>query len=145
MAERYEGSYVDDQRQGTWTLIWKDGTRDVGPYVNGERHGNWSISFDGGSRGEGPYVNGEMHGTWTIFHEGRSDDLVREEGPYVNGERHGTWIGYDQSGKELGTVRFENGRQVGGSGSPLKADATATIAPLQFGFPAARSPPGSVL
>ena len=136
-GERYEGSYVNDKRQGTWTFIWEDGARDVGPYVNGEQHGNWAISFGDGSRGEGPYVHGEMHGTWTIVHEGRSDDLVREVGPYVNGERHGTWTGYDQSGNRLGTVRFENGRRVGGSGSALEAGATATVAPLHLGSPAA--------
>ena len=139
-GERYEGSYVNDERQGTWAFVWENGTRDVGPMVNGERHGNWRISFDGGSRGEGPYVNGEMHGTWTIFRE--DGDVGREVGPYVNGERHGIWTGYDQSGNRMGTVRFENGRQVGGSGSAVEAGAAATLTPLQLASPAARSPPG---
>ena len=143
-GERYEGSFVNDERQGTWTLIWEDGTRDVGPYVNGERHGNWTISFDDDSRGGGPYVNGEMHGTWTIFHEGRDDNVVREVGPYVNDERHGTWTGYDASGNRLGTIRYENGRRVGGSGSAVEAGAATTVTSLQFASPAARSPPGRV-
>ena len=141
-GERYEGSYVNGERQGTWTFIWEDGTRDVGPYVNGQRHGNWTESYADGSRGEGPYVNGERHGTWTIFRE--DGDVGREVGPYVNGERHGVWTGYDQSGNRMGTVRFENGRQVGGSRSAVEAGAAATLTPLQLASPAARSPPGRV-
>ena len=139
-GERYEGSYVAEERQGTWTFVWEDGTRDVGPYINGERQGNWAESYKNGSRGEGPYLNGERHGTWTIFWE--DGDVRREVGPYVNGERHGVWTGYDQSGNRMGTVRFENGRQVGGSGSA--AGAGATVMSLQLASPAARSPPGRV-
>ena len=117
-GERYEGSYVSDERQGTWTFIWENGTRDVGPMVNDERHGNWTVTFADDSRGEGPYVNGEMHGSWTIFHDDRSDNVVREVGPYVNDERHGTWTGYDASANVVGTIRFENGRRVGGLDVP---------------------------
>ena len=160
-GERYEGSYVNDERQGTWTLIWEDGTRDVGPYVNGQRHGNWTESYADGSRGEGPYVNGERHGTWTESSEDGRDrqvgpyvngerhgtwtfnwgegDVGREVGPYVNGERHGVWTGYDQSGNRLGTIRYENGRRVGGSGSTLQAGTVATLTPPQLACPAAQS------
>ena len=136
---------MNGERHGTWTLIWEDGTRSIGPYVSGERHGNWRISFGDGSQGEGPYVDGEMHGKWTIFHEGRGDNVVREVGSYVKDERHGIWTGYDASGNVVGTIRFENGRQVGGSGGALGADATATTAPLQLASPAARSPSGRAM
>ena len=142
-GERYEGSYVDDERQGTWTFIWENGTRDVGPMVDDERHGTWTVTFDDGSRGEGPYVNGQKQGTWTRYHEGRGDNVVREVGPYVNDERHGAWTGYDASGNVVGTLRFENGRQVGGSGSAVEAGA-ATLTPLQLASPAARSAPSRV-
>ncbi len=160
-GERYEGSYVNDEKQGIWTCIWENGTRDVGPFVNGERHGHWTESYTDGSCGEGPYVNGERHGTWTDFSEDGRDrqvgpyvnskrhgswtfywgDVGREVGPYVNGERHGVWTGYDQSGSQLGTIRYENGRRVGGSGSAVEACAAATLTPLQLASPAARSPP----
>ena len=128
-GDRYEGSYVNDERHGTWTFVWANGTRDVGPFVNGEQHGNWTESFVDGGRGEGPYVNGERHGSWTFFYS--EGDVGREVGPYVNGERHGIWTGYDQSGNRMGTVRFENGRQVGGSGSVGEAGAAATLMSLQ--------------
>ena len=143
-GERYEGSYVNDERQGTWTFIWENGTRDVGPMVNDERHGAWTVTFDDDSRGEGPYVDGEKHGTWTLYHEGRDDSVVREVGPYVNDERHGTWTGYDASGNVVGTLRFENGRQVSGSGSAVGVGNAATMTPLELASAAARSPPGCV-
>ena len=141
-GDRSEGSYMNGERHGTWTLIWEDGTRDVGPYVAGERHGNWTESYDNGGRGEGPYVNGQRHGTWTLYWE--DGDVGREVGPYVNGEQHDLWTGYDQSGNRLGTIRFENGRRVGGPGSAVEAGAVATLARLQFASPAARSPPRRV-
>lgn len=128
-GERYEGSYVDDERQGTWTFIWENGTRDVGPMVDDERHGTWTVTFDDGSRGEGPYVNGQKHGTWPRYHEGRDDNVVREVGPYVNDERYGAWTGYDASGNVVGTLRFENGRHVGSSGSALEVGVTAAMLP----------------
>ena len=38
----------------------------------------------------------------------------------MNGEKHGVWTGYDQSGNQVGTIRFENGRRIGGSESALR-------------------------
>ena len=80
-----------------------------------------------------------------FFHpEGRDDNVVRSVGPYVNGEEHGIWTGYDQSGNRLGTIRYENGRALAAPGSALETGAAATVAPLQFASPAARSPPRRV-
>ena len=98
-------------------------------------------SGDGELEVEGQYVNGERTGTWKFFYEGRDDNVVREEGSYVNGEAHGTWTGYDASGNVVGTLQFENGRQVGGSRSALEAGVATTVPPLHLPFPAARSPP----
>lgn len=133
---------MNDEKQGAWTLIWENGTRDVGPFVNDERQGTWTVTSDDGSRGEEPYVNGEKHGTWTLFHEGRDNNAIRETGPYASDERHGTWTGYDSSGDVVGTLRFENGRRVGDSGFAGEAGVAATLTPLQVSSPAARSPPG---
>ena len=110
-----EGQYVNGDATGIWTFYWADGSRDTGRYANGERSGHWTEGWRDGTRAEGPYVNGERHGTWTLFHpEGRDDNVVRSVGPYVNGEEHGTWTGYDASGNVVGTIRYENGRRVGG-------------------------------
>ena len=104
--------YQNDELIQIWETRLQDGHPD-GPFV--QRYG------DGALEADGQHMNGEMHGTWTWFLE----DVGREVGPYVNDERHGTWTGYDQSGNELGTIRFENGRRVGGLD-----DAVALI---QFG------------
>ena len=110
-----EGQNVNGDATGIWTFYWADGSRDTGRYVNSERSGHWTEGWRDGTRAEGPYVDGERHGTWTLFHpEGRDDKVVRSVGPYVNGEEHGTWTGYDASGTVVGTIRYENGRRVGG-------------------------------
>ena len=46
-GERYEGSYVNGEEHGTWTLIWAEAgddnvVREVGPFERGERHGTWT-------------------------------------------------------------------------------------------------------
>ena len=125
---------------------WSDSSSvESGLLQGGQREGFHVINWSSGNRSEGSYMNGERHGTWTIFHpEGRDDNVVREVGPYVTGERHGTWTGYDASGNVVGTLRYENGRRVGGTGSALEAGIAATATPLQLASPAARSPPGCV-
>ena len=147
---RLEGSYVDGERHGTWTEFYerRDNApvRAVGPWVNGEQHGTWVLHYANGNQGGGPFVNGERHGTWTFYYpEGRRSGNVGpyfgEVGPYVNGEPHGTFTGYDAAGNVVWTSRFENGRRVGGFESALEACAVATLTPLQFSVPAARSPP----
>ncbi len=102
-----------------------------GRQVNGERSGTWTFFYEGRDddlvRRIGPYVDGEPHGTWTEFY----DDGDRAEGPYVNGERHGTWTIYDPSGNQSESVRFEDGRRVGGSGSAVEAGVVPTVTSLQ--------------
>ena len=105
---------------------WNDGSStETGLFQGGMREGFHVLTWDDGARSEGPYVNGERHGTWTIFRaEAGDDNVVREVGPYVNGEAHGTWTGYDASGNVVGTIRFENGRQVGGLDDPASLGAS---------------------
>ena len=58
-----EGSYMDGQRQGTWTHFYGDGTRGVGPYVNGELHGTWTYyDQDGNRMGTQRFENGRRVG-----------------------------------------------------------------------------------
>ena len=125
---REEGPYVDGERHGTWTESYEDRddglVRAVGPWVDGEYHGTWVLHYANGNQGGGPYVNGERHGIWTFFYEGRDDNVVRSMGPYVNGEEHGIWTGYDASGIVVGTLRYENGREVGVT---LPSDGTLEV------------------
>ena len=137
-----EGQDVNSDATGIWTFYWADGSRDTGRYVNGERSGHWTEGWHGGTRAQGIYVDGERHGTWTLFRaEAGDDNVVQEVGPYVNGERHGSWTGYNASGNMVGTIRFENGRRLGGSEGALEVGAVATLTSLQRMFPPARSLP----
>lgn len=117
------------EERSPWS--WDDGSStETGLLQGGRPEGFDVITWLNGDGSEGFYRNGERHGTRTIFRpEGRDDSVVREVGPYVNGALHGTWTGYDPSGNVVGTLRFENGRQVGGSGSALEADVVATVTP----------------
>ncbi len=138
-----ETSLQGGRRNGSTVVRAADGTLEAeGPYMNGQRHGNWTYVYGDGSCGTSPFVKDELHGTWTVYREG--GDVGREVGPYVKGERHGTWTGNDRSGSRLRTIRFENGRRVGGSGSAGDVGAAANLTALRLASPAARSPPGRV-
>ena len=108
--------FAHGRGETTWYENGNVSGTDVGRRQGGRPEGLWVLTYPG-SRSQGPYVNGERHGTWIIRWE--DGDVGREVGPYVNGERHGTWTGYDQSGNRLGTVRYENGRRVGGFEGPF--------------------------
>ena len=125
---------------------WNDGSAiESGLFQGGKREGRHVVNWSNGDRYQGSYVNDERHSTWTFVWAAPGDAVVvREVGPFVMGERHGTWTGYDASGNVVGTLRFENGRHVGGSGSGVDVGNAATMTPLQLASPAARSPPGRV-
>ena len=122
---------------------WNDGSSiESGLLQGGQREGFHVINWSNGDRSEGSYMNGERHGTWTVFHpEGRDDNVVREVGPYVNGELHGTWTGYDAAGNVVGTLRYENGRRVGGLDDSVTLDQSSDSRPLAgHGHEAASAP-----
>ena len=71
---------------------------------------NETVTWSGGcSNG---LAQGDGRVTWY-----ENDELSQiVEGRLQDGRRHGTWTEYDESGNELGTIRYENGRRVGGFG-----------------------------
>ena len=119
----WNGECSDGFAQGNGRISWfQNGvlsqTEQTG-LQDGHRNGpHVTRDADGTREAEGTYVSGQRQGTWVIFFpEGRDDNMVRAVGPYVNDERHGTFTGYDASGNVVATMRFENDRLVGGSGS----------------------------
>jgi len=141
-SANWSGECVEGFAEGRGEVAWRwnDGSAtDSGLLRGGRREGFHVIDWSTGERYEGSYENNERQGTWTIFHpEGRDDNVVREVGPYVNGELHGTWTGYDVSGNVVGTLRFENGRQVGGSeesriGRQWRKSSVRRIGPIWIG------------
>lgn len=110
---------------------WDDGSStETGLLPGGRPEGFHVTTWLNGDGPERSYRNGERHPTRTTFRpEVRDDSVAGEIRPYVNGALHGTWTGYDTSRNVVGTLRFENGRQVGGSRSALEANAVATVPP----------------
>ena len=53
---------------------------------------------------------GLSEGFWVIS----DPDGSRSEGSFVDGLRHGVWTYFDENGRELGTITWDNVRRVGG-------------------------------
>ena len=125
LIQTWDAHFEEGRAEGPLTQRFASGVVQAeGVYVNGMPDGAWTYFLaNGRGRQVGSYVNGQRHGAWTFFYsEG-------DVGPYVNGEQHGVWTGYDQSGNRLGTIRYEHGRRVGGSGNAVEARAAATLTP----------------
>ena len=74
-------------------ITWSSGATETGLFQRGRREGVHVINWGDGTRSEGPYVSDEQHGTWTH---------------------------YDANSNVVRTIRYENGRRVGDSGSVLR-------------------------
>ena len=72
----------------------------------------------------------------------QNDELSQiVEGRLQDGRRHGTWTEYDESGNELGTIRYENGRRVGDLDGSVALDPSSDGRPLAgHGHEAASAP-----
>ena len=98
------GSYSPDS-------CWMELVDRPGCYLwNPAPQDNETVTWSGGcSNG---LAQGDGRVTWY-----ENDELSQiVEGRLQDGRRHGTWTEYDESGNELGTIRYENGRRVGGFG-----------------------------
>jgi hypothetical protein len=101
------------------TERWRDGERD-GPFVEYHRSGRKAR--------EGAWENGRKDGTWTIwFEEGGLEEVStfragvsdgpfvayhrsgakRTEGRHCGGPQCGVWRTFDERGREIGVVRYD--------------------------------------
>ena len=104
-----EGGFVDDLRQGAWTLYLDDGSRAQGEYLDDQRQGRWVVyGKNGNRRAEGPVVDGVRQGVWSEY-DARGRLLAK--GPYINDRRHGEWTLYSAAGKRQGQVRYRDGQR----------------------------------
>ena len=96
---------------------------------------NETVTWSGGCSNGLAQGNGRV--SW--FQNDELSQIV--EGRLQDGRRHGTWTEYDESGNELGTIRYENGRRVGGSDDPVALDPSSASRPLAgHGHEAASAP-----
>lgn len=98
-----------------YSVDYREGyTTESGPYVDDLRQGSWTVTvlYDndlGRGKRSGPYVNGKKHGRWvrtldTIITEIKPgvQPIVFSEGTFVNGKTHGRWVWKYKHGYEFG-------------------------------------------
>ncbi len=96
---------------------------------------NETVTWSGGCSNGLAQGNGRV--SW--FQNDEPSQIV--EGRLQDGRRHGTWTEYDESGNELGTIRYENGRRVGGFDDAVALGQSCDSRPLAgHGHEAASAP-----
>ena len=86
---RYEGEFVDHQRDGQGTYMFADGEKYEGSWKDDKRNGSGTYTFANGGEYEGMWKDGIFNGIGTLW---------RQDGYYYHGEwragmRHG--IGHE--------------------------------------------------
>ena len=111
----------DESPEGCWMEISNHpGCYLWNPYPADDETVDWSGECSDG------FAQGNGRISWF-----QNDELSQiAEGRLQDGRRHGTWTLYDESGNELGTIRFENGRRVGGFEEPVVLEQASDRRPL---------------
>jgi len=112
-----EGSYIDGYKEGTWTYTNND-HKEVGPYFEGQRNGIWKhyylsndqLSFEGG------FENGQANGVHTYYWP---NGEVKRRGNYSGGQRNGLWEFFDERGKRIVTIEYQDGEEVRYNGEKI--------------------------
>ena len=128
-----EGKYVDQLKDSVWTYysefdgsvrireLYSDGglhgiSRSFYPggavseeveWKQNIKDGSWKQYYKNGeTRLSGKYEKGMLQGSYEVFY---SDGTPEISGNYLNNRSHGTWRFYDESGKEVYTLEYNNG------------------------------------
>ena len=100
------GAYRAGKLDGPFTEWHRNGRpARSGAYAGGEREGRFTIWFESGRVEEAcSYDRGEKHGPFATFwpHGGR-----KAEGRHCRGLQCGRWTSWDEAGRELGSVVYE--------------------------------------
>ena len=100
--KRYEKSYNDGKKDGTWTW-WYD--------KDGEKDGKWISWYKSGSKEyEKSYKKGKKDGTWTYWYDGGSKEYERS---YKDGKEDGIWIGWYENGNREYEGLYKDGKEDG--------------------------------
>lgn len=78
---RYEGAWVDGQREGQGCCEFPDGSRYEGEFHQGKFHGHGQLVWSDGGFYDGEFVHGQMHGEGM---EVRGDGTLRHDGLWRN-------------------------------------------------------------
>ena len=100
----YKGAWVYGRREGTGTLIWKDGSKYEGEWKEGRRNGYGTMYYKNGNIYRGNWLNDKRHGTGKMdFAANDSVNRTYYEGDWVEGVRQG-----------VGTMKWNNGDKYSG-------------------------------
>lgn len=103
----YEGSFVNDFKEGQGKLIWPDGRVYEGQFVQGKFEGKAIMSWSDGRRYEGEYSQGRKHGYGVfLWPDGR-----KYTGEWYDGKRHGKGT-YTNAKGETRTGLWDNDRPI---------------------------------
>ncbi|NOY30627.1 MAG: toxin-antitoxin system YwqK family antitoxin [Planctomycetes bacterium] len=98
---------------GQWDVFRPDGSREASKgYENGMRHGPWIIYFEDGKQPkiELTYNQGQIDGERLIYY---ANGQLRQQIPFENGLMHGKVTNWDEEGKKVSEMQFEEGKLVG--------------------------------
>lgn len=74
--------------------------------TNGWRHQYYA---DGSMKSSGRFIENEMDGEWKLYYKG---GLIRAIRTYNKGIKQGLWERYDDAGKLIERVYYENGTKL---------------------------------
>ena len=93
---KYEGEFLNGERNGQGKFTWNNGSKYIGGWLNGKQHGQGTETQTNGETFEGEWLNGKLHGQATYTWDNGNSKYI---GGWFNGEQHGQGI----------YVRWENG------------------------------------
>ena len=108
---KLQGSYLNGNRDGTWTEYYQDGKRKTElNYSNGKFNGLQSYWNQNGNKTEEKnYVIGKQEGLWTKFYE--DTGIKKEETYYKDGVQQGLWAEWFKDGQKKRERNFSNGER----------------------------------
>ena len=105
-ALRLEESWRDGERDGPFVEYHRNGRKArEGAWAMGRKDGTWTIWFEDGTVEEvSTWRAGIADGPFVAYHRSGSK---RVEGRHCGGAQCGTWRTFDERGREIGSVRYE--------------------------------------
>ena len=101
----YKGDWVYGRREGTGTLIWKDGEKYEGEWKEDKRNGYGTMYYSDGRIYRGYWLNSKRHGKGRMdFAANDSCNRTYYDGDWIEGVRQG-----------IGTMKWNNGNKYSGS------------------------------
>lgn len=112
-----EGEYIDGLKTGIW-VYQNHNVRETGDFVQDEREGIWTITWTDieQTQLQSEWQNGVLNGLYTRYFK---NGQVRERGRYNGGQKDGIWEYFAENGARIVTVEYENGEEVKFNGDKL--------------------------